>query len=317
MNYVVAVIILMALLIVWIFAEQKLLVTKQYCITSDKLDKAFDRTKFIVLADLHNHTFGIHNERLLRKIDSQTPDFIIVAGDIITMEERCIPGNSVAFMQKLAEKYTVYYAYGNHEQDFENHVLSGEDMKHDVREKQKSMALYSTWIEYKNRLKNSGIIFLDNQSVIRMKNGCRLTITGVSLPLPFYKRGRTTVMQNGYLDTLLGKKQDNGYQILIAHNPMYFKNYVEWGADLILSGHVHGGLVRLPFLGGVISPQIRLFPKYDAGNFSEHGQNMIVSRGLGSHSIMFRLFNPAELVCVLLMSNDVEISDYSTMKGEK
>jgi predicted MPP superfamily phosphohydrolase len=304
MNYVVSVAILMVLMIVWIFAEQKLLVTKQYRIISDKLDKQFDRTKFIVLADLHNHTFGIHNDRLLRKIDAQAPDFIIVAGDIITMGEPCIPSNSFALMKKLAEKYMVYYAYGNHEQDFENDVLVGDNLKPDNWDKQKWMELYSTWIEYKNILKNSGVIFLDNQSVTRNKNGSRLTISGVSLPAPFYKKGRTTVMQNGYLDTLLGKKQDNGYQILVAHNPMYFKNYVQWGADLILSGHVHGGLVRLPFLGGVISPQIRLFPKYDGGKFSDHGQNMIVSRGLGSHSIMFRMFNPGELVCVLLMSNN-------------
>jgi predicted MPP superfamily phosphohydrolase len=79
---------------------------------------------------------------------------------------------------------------------------------------------------------------------------------------------------------------------------MYFKEYIGWRADLVLSGHVHGGLVRLPFIGGVISPQVRLFPKYDAGLFSEQGYNMVVSRGLGTHSYMPRFFNPPQLLVI-------------------
>jgi predicted MPP superfamily phosphohydrolase len=304
MVYFIAAVILIMILLIWIFIEQELLVTTQYNITSDKLGKDFDNTRFVVLADLHNHCFGKQNQRLVNKIDALTPDFIIAAGDIITKRERCIPSSAATLMQTLAKKYTVYYAYGNHEQDFEDHVSSFNKSNRDGIERQNYETSYSTWVEYKNLLKASGIILLDNQKITLIRNGSRLNIAGVSLPLSCYVKHKTAVIQSEYLDTLFGRNRGLAYDILIAHNPMYFKNYVQWGADLILSGHVHGGLVRLPFLGGLISPQVRLFPKYDSGIYCYNDQNMIISRGLGSHSIMFRLFNPPELVCILLSSNN-------------
>jgi predicted MPP superfamily phosphohydrolase len=107
-------------------------------------------------------------------------------------------------------------------------------------------------------------------------------------------------MEKGYLASLIGDKPNKNFAILIAHNPVYFTEYTRWGADLTLSGHLHGGLVRLPFIGGVASPQIRLFPKYSAGNYTENGQQMIVSRGLGSHSLMPRIWNAPEIVSITL-----------------
>ena len=88
--------------------------------------------------------------------------------------------------------------------------------------------------------------------------------------------------------------------ILIAHNPDYFEEYAKWGADLVLSGHVHGGIMRLPFLGGVIAPSYKLFPKYDGGVFHIGKSTMLLGRGMGSHTIPFRFFNPGELYEVTL-----------------
>ena len=101
----------------------------------------------------------------------------------------------------------------------------------------------------------------------------------------------------------LGSCEEQRFEILLAHNPIYFSEYVEWGADLILSGHVHGGVAKIPFLGGVIAPSFQLFPKYDGGKFQELGKDgriktMILSRGLGAHTIPIRIFNPGELVVV-------------------
>jgi predicted MPP superfamily phosphohydrolase len=96
----------------------------------------------------------------------------------------------------------------------------------------------------------------------------------------------------------IGSKEQENFQILIAHNPIYFKNYAEWGADLVVSGHVHGGIVRLPLIGGVISPAIALFPRYDGGKYEQNGSTMVLSRGLGTHTIHVRVFNPGE-VCVI------------------
>ena len=98
----------------------------------------------------------------------------------------------------------------------------------------------------------------------------------------------------------MGKKDSTNYQILLAHNPMYAETYLEWGADLILSGHLHGGIVRIPGLGGVVSPQFRLFPKYSGEHTEKNGKSVVVSKGLGTHTIKIRFLNPAEVVVLHL-----------------
>ena len=96
-----------------------------------------------------------------------------------------------------------------------------------------------------------------------------------------------------------------GYQILLAHNPAYVPVYKEWGADLILSGHLHGGVMRIPGIGGVIGPDFTIFPKYSGDIYREGDATIVVSKGLGVHSIPVRLFNPAELI-VLEMEIELE-----------
>ena len=105
-------------------------------------------------------------------------------------------------------------------------------------------------------------------------------------------------MEPGHISRLLGDSDRDAFQVLIAHNPQYFPEYSDWGADLTVAGHVHGGIIRLSVLGGVISPAIALFPRYDGGLFERKGKYMVLSRGLGTHSIHVRMFNPGE-VCVI------------------
>ena len=107
-------------------------------------------------------------------------------------------------------------------------------------------------------------------------------------------------METKEMEEHLGTADRRHFQILMAHNPDYFEDYVNWGADLVLSGHVHGGIMRLPVLGGVISPSYQIFPKYDAGIFSSGTGKMIISTGLGCHSIKIRLFNPPEIDVITL-----------------
>ena len=105
-------------------------------------------------------------------------------------------------------------------------------------------------------------------------------------------------MEPGFIEKKLGnvgKSERDKYQVLIAHNPLYFPEYAEWGADMTVSGHVHGGIIRLPLLGGVISPAIALFPKYDGGKYMRGDKAMILSRGLGTHTIHVRFNNPGEV----------------------
>ena len=83
---------------------------------------------------------------------------------------------------------------------------------------------------------------------------------------------------------------------MIAHNPTFMDTYLKWGADLVTSGHLHGGVVRIPFVGGIISPQFVLFPKYSGEMKSVGEATAVVSKGIGIHTIKVRLLNPAEIV---------------------
>ena len=127
-----------------------------------------------------------------------------------------------------------------------------------------------------------------------------IRITGLDMSRDYYKRFKKFPMDSSYLPKSLGKIKEEKYEILLAHNPDYFEEYAAWGADLVFSGHVHGGMMRLPVLGGVVSPAVRLFPKYDGGLFKQGKSTMILSRGLGMHTIPIRIFNPGELILVNL-----------------
>lgn len=254
-------------------------VVREYTLESEKIEK---ETTIVVLADLHNKKYGRDNERLLKAVDSCKPELVLAAGDILTAK----PGKSFAaaayLMEHLALKYPVYYGLGNHEYRMKIYPQDYGD----------------AYERYTGQLKKAGIMVLDNESVeIEEKN---LRLTGVSIERLYYKRFHKSKMEEDYLNNLIGKPCKDSYQILIAHNPEYFEEYADWGADLVLSGHVHGGIMRLPLFGGVVSPKLALFPRYDGGAFYEKNSVMILSRGLGMHTLPVRIFNPGELVSIHL-----------------
>ena len=250
---------------------------REYKIESPKIKKDF---RFLFLSDLHNKQYGKGNQKLLDAIDEKKPEAVLLGGDILTAR----PGHDVTaaaeFVRKLAEKYPVYYANGNHEQRLvlypEKYGKMGE--------------------EYEALLAASGVRRLINEKETDTHHGAE--IVGCQIGRKYYKRFERVEMPEDYLERKLPKRNADAFTILLAHNPDYFEEYVAWGADLTLSGHVHGGVVRLPFIGGVIATNFRLFPKYDGGMFRKEDKAMIVSRGLGAHTIPLRLFNPAEIVSV-------------------
>ena len=260
-------------------------VIREYTIESEKLKDGID---LAVLADLHNKQYGTENAKLLKALDEVNPHVVMVAGDMLTAKPGKGYEKAASFMERVAEKYPVYYGLGNHEyrmKIYPEHY--GTEFK-----------------EYVARLEKAGIQVMDNESaLIQVKREERMTnirVSGVSIERFYYKRFRKIYMSSEYLDGLIGKAEEESYQILLAHNPEYFETYADWGADLTLSGHVHGGIMRLPVLGGVISPKLVLFPKYDGGHFIRKDAHMVLSRGLGMHTIPIRIFNPAELVLIHL-----------------
>lgn len=301
---------LIILILIWAMIEQHLLITTKYVIQSDKLKASEQGISFVLLSDLHNQAFGKQEQRLIAKIKRLSPDFILVAGDMINKRECSYPSHAYTLLEVLAKEYQIYYGLGNHEQF--NLALTdasskegkdpptGTGYKGDHLEANETA--YSTLIEYMGHLKEAGVIFLDNESKVINRKGESLSIRGVTIDYEYYDRKNKNSFSAEYLTSLIGAADQKHFQVLIAHNPLYFQQYCDWGADLTVSGHMHGGLVRLPLLGGVLSPQVRFFPKYDAGLFMQGDKKMLLSKGLGSHSVMFRLFNPPELVYVQLQA---------------
>lgn len=255
-------------------------VTVTYEVRSDKLKKP---CRMALLSDLHNMSFGRENEKLLKRIKELSPDAVLVAGDMLTAEKGQGCGTALHVMKKLAADYKVYYGLGNHEQKI---MLHPDDYP-------------GVYEEYQAGLTEAGLVPLVNECAYLPE--WNISVCGALIDGSFFKRLRKKDMEAGYLAGLLGEPQEGVFQLLIAHNPDYFEDYAKWGADLVVSGHIHGGIMRLPFLGGVLSPNFTLFPKYDGGRFSHQKSTMILSRGLGSHTIPLRFFNPGELVVIELV----------------
>lgn len=236
------------------------------------------RCRAVVLADLHNKRYGRYNEKLLESIREQQPDLIFVAGDMLTARPGKSPEAALQLLDTLVKEYPVYYGNGNHEYRIKIYPETYGDMAE----------------RYGQALSEMGIEPLVNSHVILAEYG--LAIYGLEIGKKYYKRFHVQEMETDYLPRILGQASGGSYTVLLAHDPDYFPQYAAWGADLVLSGHVHGGVVRVPILNrGVIAPTLRLFPKYDGGIFKEGKSTMVLSRGLGMHTIPLRLFNPAEL----------------------
>ena len=244
--------------------------------------------KFVMLSDLHD-TDVTHdgNRCLLRSIESINPDFVILAGDMITSYMQPSYNSDVAFdfLRELANRFTVYYGVGNHEQRYK-------------AEPERFAGKYDKLVEFVQKL---GIHFLSDSYIDREED--KIRIYGFDIPIDNYRRAVKTYLPDGILNDRFGDPDENKYNILIAHNPDFFDDYAAFGPDLVLSGHLHGGIVAIPGIGGVISPQLRLFPKYDFGTFTKGNTTMIVSRGIGWHTIPVRIFNKAEIVSVTILQD--------------
>ena len=258
------------------------LTCEYYNIINQKIPKEFQGCKIVLLSDLHENKFGKNNKKLLDMIDAQHPDYIMIAGDML-VKGKCIKADNTLFLlKKLSQRYPIFYAPGNHEEQLER-VCAGEEYK-----------------DFLEQLENMGVNYLANKSIYLKKGTGKIKVSGLHLPrkyyAKFYEKVTLTVSD---LTEFLGRSGKE-YEIVLAHNPNYFDTYVQWGADLVLSGHVHGGSVILPFLGGVISTTYELFPKYDFGNFKRGKADLVLSRGLGMHTIKVRLFNRPEVSVITL-----------------
>ena len=261
-------------------------VTK-YRICSQKLNGIKREKKIIFLSDLHNRMYGEENERLLESIRNQHPDLILIGGDMLVRKDGNSYDKTVHFLAKLPGICPVYCANGNHEQKL----------------KELPDEYEQSYEEYKKALTASGIHMLENASETVKLEEVPVKLSGLEIPLGAYARFGKKELSLKEITDRIGEHGDD-YQILLAHHPGYMKEYLAYGADLILGGHYHGCVVQLPWIGGVISTNFTLFPKYSGGIYPEGEQTAVVSRGLGTHSVPLRLWNWPELIVLELSGNE-------------
>ena len=275
------------------------LTVTEYHLSSSRLPAAFEGCRLALLADLHNTSLGRDNDLVLQALHEMEPEYLLIAGDWITEEKmgkrRIRKDAAEHLLGRLCGRWPVIYGFGNHEKRWQECEIEGRP----------------GFPEWKEKVRDLGARLLDNQSIRLCKDGAYIRVTGLNLPLRYYVspkarlrrllRGeKEPAVSAGIIRKYCGPADKNTFQVLIAHTPAYSAAYEEWGADLTVAGHYHGGLVRLPFLGGAVSPSLELFPAFTKGLYTLGKGSLAVSAGLGSHTIPIRFLNPPELVILHL-----------------
>ena len=268
-----------------IYRETHCFRVARYSVPAEKLAGIVRDVKILFLSDLHNCAYGNENERLLRSIRDEDPDLILIGGDMLVGKAGIPYETALHFVEQLPEICPTVYANGNHE----------------LRMKEEPENYEDAYRIYKNSLEKRGVHFLED-SRIRVELGdASLQICGLELPSSSYRKFRKDRITASDIEEHFGfPASADVYTILLAHNPAYMDAYLEWGADMVLSGHLHGGLIRVPGIGGIVTPQGFLFPRYSGEMTRKGSQTVIVSRGLGTHTLNIRLFNTPELISIQL-----------------
>jgi len=260
------------------------LVTTEYKLNYSNLPEAFDRYRVVVLADVHGAQHGDNNENLIAAVKATNPDMIAIVGDLI---DRYQPGKPVEKQLEIARTLAeglmtvapVYFVTGNHEWD------SGEV---------KSLLAL---------LEESGVTVLRNQYSLldrapasdEFSEGGTFVLAGVDDP-----NGPADMIKPDEFIENIRKKENPDFIMVLSHRNYNLKMYDRLEVDLVLSGHAHGGMVRLPLTDGLIGPQNDFFPTYTSGVYNSGQTNMVVSRGIGNHLGWTRLLNNPEVVVVEL-----------------
>lgn len=236
----------------------------------------------VFLTDLHIGKNDFYLKKIEQKLESLHPDLVLVGGDVVVAKPGRCTEYAVAFMKRIAEKYQVVYANGNHEQRMTEFTET-----------------YGTMgMEYDQAIAQIPVIRLINEKLELMINNVPITIYGHQPDCRFYEKGKR---ENGMEDDLCSrfhKPDEKCYTILLSHNPRYEKEYLSWGADLTLSGHYHGGVVLFNARRGLITPDFRLFSSQCCGMREKNGKKMIISAGIGEHTVPVRLHNPKEITYI-------------------
>ncbi|OJF94190.1 metallophosphoesterase [Alkalibacterium sp. 20] len=247
-----------------------------YSYSSDEIPQSFDGYTVVQVSDLHNKDF---DKNLTNKIESENPDIIVITGDLID-RNRTDLAIAKDFLEDASSIAPLYFVSGNHE------VASNK------------------YPELKEMLDEVGVINLDNASQLLEKNNEQINLLGLADPLTILfeeveKEGTEELVLQKQMEELMNESPTD-FNLLLSHRAELIDIYEESDVDLVLTGHAHGGQIRLPIIGGIYSPGQGFLPDYTIGEYTKGTTTMIVSRGLGNSVFPLRLFNRPELVVMTL-----------------
>lgn len=252
-------------LIAWVAWSNLSIEVNGYTVESSLLPQAFDGFRIAHISDLHNAQFGKNNSDLIKRLRESKPDIIAITGDSVDSRHTNFE-ITLNFIEQAMDIAPCYFVVGNHESRFEEEEYQS----------------------FENRLIDFGVIVLHNEAVNIERGGEKITVCGVDDPM----------FDENFSENLKNCAVENEFTILLSHRPESFAEYVENGYNLVLSGHGHGGQVRIPFFGGLYVPGQGFFPEFDAGIYTDGDTNMIVSRGIGNSVIPIRINNSPEVIII-------------------
>lgn len=276
MKMIFVMLLLLAIFVIYLIIEHMVIVIRRQEVQLSELPEEFDGMKILQISDLHHRKFGENQRKIVDKATALMPDIIVITGDLVSRDERNFSAAG-AFCSELSRLAPVYFSAGNHELD----------LPEDVRSK------------YYEVLRNAGVRLLLNETDTIIRGASAVTIAGAALDISVYHNGKFSYKRlNPYsadeLAKYIGVRER--CTVLLMHNPLIFDSVASWNPDLVLSGHVHGGVVRMPFIGGLLSPERRFFPKYTKGLYCKGRSLLYVSAGLGK----LRFLNPPEINLITL-----------------
>ena len=266
--------VLLLLISLYLYYENNYLQVSNYTIESNKLPNDFDNFKIAQISDFHNTKSKKLTNDLVEKIKNSKPNIIVITGDLVDSYKTNI-NIAISFVKKINNIAPIYYVTGNHEARIDNYN------------------------ELKDKLEENKVIILDDKLEIIKNNNSEINLIGIDDPSFNFNtyRDDSTIIQDSLVPIQYNK---NNFNILLSHRPELIETYAKNNFDLVLSGHSHGGQIRIPFIGGLIAPNQGLFPKYTNGIYETNNTKMIVSRGIGNSILPFRVNNRPELVIIEL-----------------
>jgi len=273
-KVIMLIIVLLLLLSFYLYYQNNYLEVTNYSLENEKIPSSFNDYKIAQISDFHNTKSKRLTNSLIRKLKQEQPNIIVITGDLIDAKKTDIEV-ATHFIEEISKIAKIYYVTGNHE-------VSTKDYE-----------------KLKENLISNNVTILENKSIFIKEKEEEINLLGIDDP---------SIIRDSFIDdsTITRTNLENisydkeKYSILLSHRPELFDTYVQSNIDLILTGHAHGGQIRIPFIGGVIAPNQGIFPKYTSGVLKKDSTTMIISRGIGNSILPFRINNRPELVIITL-----------------